>query len=170
MNTFGLCSIHAGSFNSEYNTHYPKRTRDILVTLFRFHNGALLLTGYIPELRLLTGCIRGSTALVHGLLLEMFGQPTRSNSPFSGECYEEAKKMVLAQMVRALSDITWTLWQGGAPIPEKFWSKWHSVNLFNLSLDLVATPFNIFQNLKESAESRHPEVDYPLLAYPLWLA
>lgn len=102
LNTYGIRSINAASFNGTYNEkeHIPCLIRDFANTALRINNLTLNILGYIPGIKHISGCIRMGVGGSIILLTLALGSPTASTGLIVGRWYEEALLTGIAQATR----------------------------------------------------------------------
>ncbi|MGE3954634.1 MAG: hypothetical protein AB7F31_05550 [Parachlamydiales bacterium] len=174
MNTWGLCSINNDTFNIKQGVRYPENVRNVIVTLYRLHNLALLIGGYLPQSRLYTGCARvlsGAGMLAVTLLI---GEPDALQGLIIGPYYREALNMGAAQIYRGLLEaglLEFAIRRVGVDFGTL--SPLIGGRQMNLLFDFGATPFNIythFDQMRSSVDTdKYPEPAYPILLWPLYL-
>lgn len=113
MNTYGICSVNYFSFQlssgcSDLNVSYdyPRKSRNILVTLLKLHNLILNTLGYCsklsPKIPFVSGFVRvlSGVGLCVGTLT--FGDRHASQGILIRHRYDEALLTGMAQIVRGI--------------------------------------------------------------------
>ena len=128
LNTYGIFSVNATTFNNKYGTTYtyPKEGRDLVVTVLRIHNLSLNILGYIPGINLISGAVRMLTGTLMVVLTLALGERDAEEGLIIRHWYDEALVTGIAQVVRGALEAF-------APFGRPF----------NLALDIVGTAVNM---------------------------
>jgi hypothetical protein len=166
MNTFGLRSINADTFNLKWHTNYvyPQAGRDVVLSLLRIHNLTLNILGYIPGISFFSGCTRMVTGLLFTATTLAIGDRNARAGIIIGHWYDEALLTGIAQIARDALEAL-------APFGR----------IINATLDITATFYNLAREFSqvpicpEECEEylnhhRYSDPEYPLPLWPLYLA
>lgn len=136
MNTYGLQSIHSDTFNLKWHTdyHYPKETRDVLVTVLRVHNLTLNILGYIPVISVVSGVLRIGTGLLMCGITLAIGDKNAEQGPIIGHWYDEALLTGMTQIARGALEAFFPFGR-----------------LANAVLDTIGTVSNIMKQLENAS-------------------
>lgn len=104
MNTYGLRSVNADTFNLKWNTNYsyPHQARNVIVTFFKVHNLTLNILGYIPGVSVVSGCVRIGTGLLICAVTLTVGQKDAKQGVIIGHWYDECMLTGVAQIGRGV--------------------------------------------------------------------
>ncbi|VHN99660.1 hypothetical protein [Candidatus Rhabdochlamydia sp. T3358] len=158
-NTYGIRSVNRETFNQKYHEHlrFPRAARNVVVTALRVNNAVLNVSGYIPGVSLVSGCVRAviGTGII-GVTLAI-GEREASSGAIIGRWYDEAIGTGMTQIARgaleALVPFGWVV---------------------NAALDIAATPFNLAKEVEGSLvcdgcmtgggrhEPPHDDANYPI--------
>jgi hypothetical protein len=160
MNTYGLRSINSDSFvyqvpQDTQNSELLKRTRNLIVTVFKVQNLFLNILGYIPALSLYSGSFRATSAVITKAVF--FSVSKTSSNETLKKWAAEAQSTANAQLLRAAFE---TILPFG-----------HVTNFY---LDLCATFKNISLEAYKSALSKvcrgneqYQKNEDPIYPFPL---
>lgn len=166
LGTWGIRSINTTTFNqcSRDNLTYPKEIRDIIYTGLKIRNLVLNVLGYIPAVRMVSGCVRIGLGLTMLAGVLAVGERHAKQGVIIGRFYDEALSHAMAQITRGVFE---------AFVPYGF--------VVNAVLDVVGTVVNIGQEIFWEGHhysvdddyaytpEAHPNPDYPIPANLLHL-
>lgn len=157
MNTYGLRSINADTFNLNYHSSctYPQVARDVLVTLLKIHNLTLNILGYIPGVSFFSGCLRVGLGLMICAVTLAIGDPHARKGLIIGHWYDEALITGVTQIVRGALEAAGSIG-----------------HIINAALDVVATVITLSAEASNASvccggcrggthHVPYPDPDYP---------
>lgn len=168
--TYGLHAINRETFNTRYHDtlYFPRELRNVVVTALRINNLVFNILGYIPQTRIVSGCVRMAIGAVIIAGTMTIGDRNAKEGAIIGRWYDEAIQLGLAQITRGALE---------ALVPYG--------RIVNATLDIIGTPVNLLKGVEGSMACEecmmggkgrgnhmrpHQDADYPLPFIPLYLA
>lgn len=151
MNTYGLYAVNMSTFNGTSSDTYPKPARNVVVTLFKFHNLTLNILGYIPGISAVSGCVRMGTGCILCVVTLLFGNRNAHQGLISKHFYDEALLTGITQIARGAFE---------ALVPFG--------RVVNTSLDTICTFYNFSQGMVSGCCTGRAHSN-PIYPFPFWL-